>query len=399
MPIFVNINGGWEEVSSPKVFSNGLWMDLTNIMVNVSGVWMSVWEASIVMPINYYIVQPTNTAETINAAIENITGASIIMFAPGTWRLNSPILINRSDISIIGTPNETKLIPGRNFVDTALIEVGGTIDAPIKNVKISGIILDGLHMENSYNGFGIRASFIGESPTTGLSGGGYDYSTGGLQSINEEGLVIEDCIIKNNSFEGIYIGNIHNSKIINNAVINSDGILLEFSRNTLMSSNLITNHINTGLWVYECDNIHMTNNQISYSGVHGVASMGMRNSSVSNNVITDNYGDGLSLLASSNLNNISNNIIADSMSDGIYIENSSYNTVTSNIIRNSGYFAIELAASYYNTLSSNNVIGNTDGIALWGDTNNLVLATVFAEQTNSNIINEGASNIILHSIE
>ncbi len=85
------------------------------------------------------------------------------------------------------------------------------------------------------------------------------------------------------------------------------------------------------------------------------------NTTVSNNTISNNYGDGIHLW---NLNDtiISYNTVLTNGGTGIFIENDSdNNTVSNNTISNNGWTGIFLRESGQNTVKWNNFLGNNPG--------------------------------------
>jgi parallel beta-helix repeat protein len=154
--------------------------------------------------------------------------------------------------------------------------------------------------------------------------------------------VIRNCLVENgeNSYYGIYLDNVINGKIENNACSNNfDGIHLHYySSNNTLSNNACQNNSRYGI-----DLDHSSSNTLS------------------NNTCENNYYDGINLFSSNN-NTLFNNTCSNN-SEGIYLF-SSYDNLTSNTCENNYYGIYLYDSSDYNILVNNTCSNNYYGVYL-----------------------------------
>ena len=131
-------------------------------------------------------------------------------------------------------------------------------------------------------------------------------------NVTVKNLVVRDW------YDGIYLYNSNNCKLINNTVSsNKRGFELSYSDNNILANNTVSNNDQYGILLYESDNNILENNMVSNNkdGIHLSKS---DNNTLTNNIILDSTLVGFLLYESNNniiyLNNFINNINAKSYS-------------------------------------------------------------------------------------
>jgi len=244
---------------------------------------------------------------------------------------------------------------------------------------------------------------------------------------------IKNNIINNNRYRGITIiaGSSENNFVINNTLISNArfgtcsscyGIHINQAPNNIIYKNKV---VNTGIiegvygiYVYMGPGTNVSENNVSNSSDHGIRIHGSNSVDVIGNIVDFNgnnpteFGDGISLNANSDYNNVSLNLVYNNYDDGIrvrigsdnnFVKNNnvtfnlgkginlgeggsaSYNNITYNYINNNKDDGIELdVGADYNNVSLNIITDNGnctsengDGIAIdGGDYNDIINNTV-----------------------
>jgi parallel beta-helix repeat protein len=151
---------------------------------------------------------------------------------------------------------------------------------------------------------------------------------------------------------------------------NLAGMNIAYSRNSTITNNLVSENFE-GIWLLFSSDNTVSNNNITANGLASGFGVGVFNSSritISDNMISANNGDGISLYGFSDHNIIvRNNIIGNSLK-GIDLYDASYNDISWNIIANhteSTWFSVELDYfSNYNNIWSNEITDNGNGISI-----------------------------------
>jgi parallel beta-helix repeat protein len=151
------------------------------------------------------------------------------------------------------------------------------------------------------------------------------------------------------------------------------GVLLVYARDSLISNNKISNDWGDGIQLLFSSNNTLTNNIVSNNNF-AVLFTHSSNNTLSYNHITASYNQGVRLYNSSgNMlmgNNMSNNLY------GISLGDSSNNNISGNNITNNDY-GIDLSQSSNNTISGNNITNNSYGIDLWYSSHNSISGNLF----------------------
>jgi len=142
-------------------------------------------------------------------------------------------------------------------------------------------------------------------------------------------IVVQNLTLNNNK-EGILLVNTKNSEIRNCTLLNNkSGIRIRISSNVNITQNALTDNYGEGASVWESTNILVNENQIVNNAESGVYFFDSKES----NIISDNHITGSSvgiyLRASSNNNTISDNTVTNS-GQGILFTTSTYNTLRNN---------------------------------------------------------------------
>ncbi|MHA1728090.1 MAG: right-handed parallel beta-helix repeat-containing protein [Promethearchaeota archaeon] len=222
---------------------------------------------------------------------------------------------------------------------------------------------------------------------------------------------VSDNNISNNVDFGIWLytggANSPDYNIIENNTISTNkyGINLQNagSGNGLSHNNITDNEIinNTdyGINFHGCNFSTVYNNNISNNGGNGVYIESSSNyNTVENNNISNNGGNGVYIYSSSNNNTVENNSISCN-GNGIYIKDSSNNnTINNNNISDNGYGVYIYSSSNYNTITNNIISSNNDyGVYIKrGSNNNLIFRNDIIgngfEETGGNAFDEIGGN-------
>lgn len=376
MPVFVNISGAWQKVTSHKVKIDGSFVDLTKIMVNVSGTWMTAWEytnLNLIWDKDTYLVLDGVTATQINTAISEMTDGGILLFGEGSWLINQPITINNSNIEIKGVQNATKFISSVTNGD-GVISIYGTSDNSLNNIIIDGITIT---KPDTNSGSGIYAQFCGTSENIGVE--------------------IKNCVISHNI--GVFLTNIENSIIDSNTIQNTDddGLYIYKCENIIISNNTIQNTIKNGIRILESESINTKSNLI-FNNTNGGIYASKNTLSMFHGNILQNSISAFGWDNDSNLNLAFGNMFNHSYWEGIYYQNGNYNTIVANNSHNS--FGATMEGAYYNSFLGNVLSDNYYvGIEIRGAVNyNLINGNVVVDNNENNISSYGGENTMNHNI-
>jgi parallel beta-helix repeat protein len=234
-----------------------------------------------------------------------------------------------------------------------------------------------LQTTGTYGGITITA---GNSTINGLS----------LNSSSGYGLTLSSVggnIISANEIGGVLInssGNNINSNVITNLV--GDGIDLSSGvSNNQISDNTISENNWNGISLTNTSGNSIKSNTISSNALNGV-SVSSSNDTISGNTISGNSGVGISIVSDAG-NLITNNTIGLNNSGGVLITNSTETLSGNTIIGNSG-FGVSLITSN-SSVSNNDISGNSSyGIVINGS-NNLV--------ENDSVYNNGAEGVYVQT--
>ncbi|MFW9778537.1 MAG: right-handed parallel beta-helix repeat-containing protein [Candidatus Heimdallarchaeota archaeon] len=313
---------------------------------------------------------------------------------PGNGSSSFPYIIE--NLAISGPGSSLIQIKDSNvhfLIRNCLLEGGqigvylnGIVNGQIYNNIIISHNLGGVRLDNAFNCtiFGNR---INNNGNFGLL---LEYSKDNLLS---------DNIISNNHGDGISFLNSGNNRILNNKLINTgfnvngaqlgDFVQTIIVNNTVNQKPLVYSQHSRGLTIHggagqvilvNATDISITDQTLSNTsiGILGAYSTGL---SISNNIVTDNSGDGIFLLKSQT-NRVRNNTLRNNGNTGISIVDALDGEILRNLIRDndgSGVFASDSESTTIglNTITNNNNHGiwlsNSINIAI---TSNSVMKNV-----------------------
>jgi len=223
-------------------------------------------------------------------------------------------------------------IPGVYDLDQDILN---SLEATCIQISTSDVVFDG-------GGFTIDSD-IPPTTTYGI------FISSGLTNVTVKNVKLTDWTY------GIYGSNLKDSNILNNDIISSGNIGINFN---------------------EFNNSNLSYNNVSLNQEYGFRITGGYSNSIDNNIISETAGStskGL-YLHSSDSNVINNNNITNNNWDGLALLYSDNNDVYGNFFNSNIYSSgIYISQSSGNTIRSNQIIGNKDGIYS-SSSDNLVLS-------------------------
>ena len=344
-----------------------------------------------------YIKLTTDSIVTLNNTIANCADNSIIYLEEGPHVVDKSILVGRSNVSLVGVSNKTVLQNNAILGSTGVVRFIGTSDNPITNIVFEGFVVDG-NMTASKTSHGLELQYTGIGFTN--TNNTYNSNINGSGYQNKVGVRIEDCIIKNNANNGIYLNSSSNNTVTANTVQNNTnyGIYLQSSsNNNAITANTVQNNANNGIYLYSSSNNTVTANTVQNNNSYGIYLNASSNNTITANTVQNNTNVGIYLYSSSN-NTITANTVQNNNGRGIYLYSSSNNnTVTANTVQNNSNVGIYSNSSSNNIIGSNEVLNNfATGIYLYSTANNYnnILSNISLGNTTSNLtIDGGTGNI------
>jgi len=189
--------------------------------------------------------------------------------------------------------------------------------------------------------------------------------------VNSTNITVQNLNLKDNG-QGLLLAYTRNSLVMSNCIEKNGwrGIHLHASFNNTISRNNITDN-GKGIQLWGSSNNIISVNNITDNG-DGITLLTSSNNTIFGNNITDNSSNGISLWYSSNYNIIFENNIANNRENGIMLSHSSNNNriYKNNIVDSSYGGGIKLVYSLDNTVSENNIANNKYGIWLISSSNN-----------------------------
>ena len=157
-----------------------------------------------------------------------------------------------------------------------------------------------------------------------------------------------------------------NITLKNSTVKDGDGIELDFTENSELVNNIVSNNPYGITLDHSSDNMIIDNK--AFNNGYGIYLVSDSNTNkIINNIVNLNGGNGILLSYSSNYNKIGNNTINGS-SFGFQIHHSSNNQIIDNIISNNRHGIYLFWCSDKNTIANNTISNNTiSGIGFFSD--------------------------------
>ncbi|MBI2133750.1 right-handed parallel beta-helix repeat-containing protein [Candidatus Woesearchaeota archaeon] len=335
----------------------------------------------------------TDDSATIKTAIDSLPpyGGSVVLLE-GTFYLESPLRINRSNFTLIGAGKPTVLL--RRFNETTANNSGLLTIGDGEN-DYSDIIISDMHVfgdnqtNRNINNHGI---FINKSTSNVfIKSVWVTYNAGaGILSLSSG--------TSRNNFISI-----KNSEISNN---HRDGIRLDNNTEAgMITGNLLLNNEGSGIYMNYANHTVISGNYIYQSKLDGITlNTGYRNT-IASNMIQANFNSGIWLMNTAN-NAVTGNMVYDNSWAGINLTNADNNTITGNVFYDNGdsgtYDSVQLQADSDGNVISSNRIADTGGtgsaINILGPTNddNQVIGNYFTG-TGATLLNDTGTNTVYTS--
>ncbi len=252
------------------------------------------------------------------------------------------------------------------------------------------IFINDIDSSNTVDGKSI-IYWVNEQGKTVPSDAGY------IALVNCTNMTVQNLDLAHNG-QGIVLVSTTNSLITKNHVINTGwGIFAHNSSNIVITeNNLESNDI--GISVRRFSNSSISLNNLTQNG-GGASLVSSQNNVISGNNITRNTGNGLWLNGFSN-STLEQNIITENDDDGVIVYNSCNNTIVGNTIASSGYYGVKIwEDSSENIVSKNLIANNKIGILIRGCVNNSIIGNMITENKDwaLHLADESKNNVIYHN--
>lgn len=319
--------------------------------------------ADTIVPDGFSVIDKENSGDFLNDAINNLieNGSKHIFIKNGTYKLNSMININKSDVILMGEDkNQTKIIQTKPNCDS----IGVT--------NVSNIIVSDLTVDNSVNGSTV-------------------FSEG-----NSDNVTLKNCILygQDNIFTVFFSGKKYPNSTSKDPVKGLENNDLD-ANNSIINTTIYSKFNGDGLSFSAQKNGLVENNEVYGTKI---ALYVCKDSKVIDNVITDSVTNGIAISIPAIDNIISGNIIQNTKASGISVSPESeypvprsyYGkniTISNNTIKDSHYMGIEIG-QLYNSNIIRNTIDRTDDDGIY-----LLFADKLSVKQNI-ILNSGNSLII-----
>jgi parallel beta-helix repeat protein len=369
-------------------------------VVNAAGIIIYVDDDNVLGP---WIGTLTNPYNKIQDGVNASSPGDTVFVFNGTYYEN--VMLDKA-INLTGENRDITIIDGGGggFVVRIVVDWVNISGFTVTNKSGEGIELQ--HVQN--------CRIFNNNATSHLSNGIFlDYSNENIiynNNLLENGnsglnlYVSAYNIIANNTVssnhQGIQISEYSNwNNIVGNSVSNSkiSGITLLGSSNNDIINNLVTNNnFETlhygGIEIFGSDSNRIINNNVSSNFANGVSlddGISVHGPStyntISDNIISSNYGHGIHLQYWPNHNVISNNDISNNLQDGIYLEEleTSYNDIRGNDVTSNINSGITIFTASNNNITDNNVSFNrNDGIYLYSTSNINIKNNIISNSIN-----------------
>jgi len=216
----------------------------------------------------------------------------------------------------------------------------------------SGIYNESITINN------ISIELIGEDKNTTIIDGS-DKNESGIW-LTSNNVTIANFKIQNNYYGGIYIRPSKDCRILNNIIsLNRYGVFAESSSNITFICNSIIDNNNEGLHLYKSHGCLISGNLIMHNGgYHSIKIDSSGGTTITNNTISHNNGDGIDISCFKDEKQlITNNIICHNTGNGIDAFGN-YSTISNNIIEYNKKHGILLDYSYHLIISNNHIANN-----------------------------------------
>ncbi|MDH5404298.1 MAG: right-handed parallel beta-helix repeat-containing protein, partial [Candidatus Heimdallarchaeota archaeon] len=158
---------------------------------------------------------------------------------------------------------------------------------------------------------------------------------------------------------GMFIDPSYRNTVSSNVIVNNSqiGVYLLYSDENVLTSNTISDNGIIGVMVQDSDSNIITDNDISNNGGVGTASFSFKSAQILSAELSPAIAMGMFIDPSFN-NVVSGNTINDNGDMGLYLLDSENTEIDDNEISGNGANGVFLQNSHRNTLTNNNVSGN-----------------------------------------
>ncbi|MFW9987367.1 MAG: right-handed parallel beta-helix repeat-containing protein [Candidatus Odinarchaeota archaeon] len=219
-----------------------------------------------------------------------------------------------------------------------------------------------------------------------IEGHTFNYNSLGPESLiirnSRKYFILRNCNITDShpSWAGLYLTNVTNGQVRNNAVYNNGwGIVLTETNDTIISNNEVYNCGDNHGIDLEYSNFNTLSGNIVYDTTgNGINLLNGNNNTLTANIV-HNSNSGIGVTSSSEFNDLIDNTVYNNSENGINLANSDYNDLIGNIVYNNSLSDIYLETSNNNSLVSNTIYDSkAHGIYCEDSDNNTI------EQNNIN---------------
>jgi len=371
-----------------------------NITFNGNGYWIKGDYRSDVIVINSNGVTIKNTNLTGYSGSISEDNFAININANNSYIYNNSIFGRAGETyepAGIGSEKVIKniIIDNNYFLDSATVDLHTAIYfeqsvGTTNNITIINNIINHTNYGVAiypYLGNNINISSNNITNTNGAAGGAIEFNaetTGSNLTISNNriekdaigilvtrgNVSIEDNTITNCSEEGIYIDSVNGGEIIDNIISfatldgGNAGIYLTATGNVTIQNNNLS-YSSQGYEIYledSSDNIIDNNNlTVDFDGLGGYTGIyitGGSGNNIQNHLLSNNFGNGITLESTTN-NQVINNTIVGEEDGSLYLLNTNHNSIINNTIVSGGVggYNVYVYRSDYNNFT-NNIIEN-----------------------------------------
>lgn len=325
------------------------------------------------------------TNSEIQSVLNNAASGDTINFLGQLYK-NIQLTINKTlnIVTSVGT-----VLSGSN-PNSAVFLINGS--------QASGTNISGFTINSSGSGI-----LVNNTCNVTISNDSISSTNGSAITVNESSNtnIRHDSV--NGSSAGVNVSSSNGTEIRESSITsNASGVNVENSANITLSQDQITNNTERGVGIYNSNDTTINNSTIKCNGVNvGLSSnqgaVYVRNSSgvkLTHNYITEN-SQGVTVVNPSNTT-INNNTITDNYGEGILLNGTAENvTVKSNDIEGNGNgIKINYNEGQDVTISGNLITGNSDNAELQDDTggNGIAFGSAYTKTYTTEVIKH---NIVL----
>ena len=366
-----------------------------NIVFNNSktGIWISMWWWQKFVQDAIHL-ESSGDSNIVNNTISNNHGIGIKLDDSGNSNLTSNMISNNPIAAVYLDKSGNNVILNNTLVNNGFFVDGEEFahfqQAIVTNNTVNGkpvVFWQHYNARTIPNGAG--QVILVNSTDVLVTGQNLSKTSVGLLAVYSPHVVIQNNTIADNKDYGILLKYSDDSIISENDMWNNTGCAIQLyeSRNSRLDENYISNNSITGIYQSDWWNWYYSQRVIHLESSSGCV--------ISNNTLSNNHGEGLSITGSS-MSNIKGNIILNNSGTGIGLDNSHNSILTRNTVSNNGEAGIDLWYSEESTLSYNVACDNhRDGIRLYNCGNHIIDAnTVSNNQEKGIYLYHSESNTI-----